>query len=120
VFKLGIVGAPVTDWKLYDSIYTERYMGLLEDNQEGYKQSAVTTHAPKVKGRLLIAHSGMDENVHMQNTMQLVQALTDAGIDADLRIYPPGAHGVAYNQASYRLLYETYTRYLDHLLKNKP
>jgi dipeptidyl-peptidase-4 len=120
VFKLGIVGAPVTDWKLYDSIYTERYMGLLEDNQEGYKQSAVTTHAPKVKGRLLLAHSGMDENVHMQNTMQLVQALTDAGIDADLRIYPPGAHGVAYNQASYRLLYETYTRYLDHLLKNKP
>jgi len=120
VFKLGIVGAPVTDWKLYDSIYTERYMGLLESNQEGYKQSAVMTHAPMVKGRLLIAHSGMDENVHMQNTMQLVQALTDAGIDADLRIYPPGAHGVAYNQSSYRLLYETYTHYLDHLLKNKP
>jgi len=117
VFKLGIVGAPVSDWRLYDSIYTERYMGLLDDNAEGYKQSAVATHASKVTGRLLIAHSAMDENVHMQHTMQLVQALTDAGIDADLRIYPPGAHGVAYNQASYRLLYETYTRYIDGLLK---
>lgn len=117
VFKLGIVGAPVTDWLLYDSIYTERYMGLKEDNLEGYKQSAVTTHAPNVKDRLLIAHSGMDENVHMQHTMQLVQALTDAGVDADLRIYPPGAHGVAYNQASYMLLMQTYTRYIDGLLK---
>jgi dipeptidyl-peptidase-4 len=70
-----------------------------------------------VKDRLLIAHSAMDENVHMQHTMQLVQALTDAGVDADLRIYPPGAHGVAYNQASYLLLMQTYTRYIDGLLK---
>ncbi len=58
----------------------------------------------------------MDENVHLQNTMQLVKALTDNGKDADLRIYPPGAHGVAYNSASYMLLYRTYTDYLnDHL-----
>jgi dipeptidyl-peptidase-4 len=117
VFQLGIVGAPVTDWLLYDTIYTERYMGLKEDNLEGYKQSAVNTHASKVTGRLLIAHSAMDENVHMQHTMQLVQALTDAGIDADLRIYPPGNHGVAYSGVSRRLLHETYTKYLDEVLK---
>lgn len=118
VFKVAIVGAPVTDWKLYDTIYTERYMGLLEENEEGYAQSAVTTHAAKLQGKMFIAHSSMDENVHMQNTMQLVKALTDAGNDADLRIYPPGTHGVAYNQTSYELLYRTYTEYLDEHLKN--
>jgi len=117
VFRVGIVGAPVTDWRLYDTIYTERYMGLLSDNEEGYVQSAPTTHADSLKGNLFIAHSAMDENVHMQNTMQLVKALTDAGKDADLRIYPPGAHGVSYNRSSYFLLYETYTNYLDEHLK---
>jgi len=118
IFKVAIVGAPVTDWKLYDTIYTERYMGLLEDNEEGYAQSAVTPHAAKLQGKMFIAHSSMDENVHMQNTMQLVKALTDEGNDADLRIYPPGAHGVAYNQTSYQLLYRTYSEYLDEHLKN--
>ncbi|MEX0724396.1 MAG: prolyl oligopeptidase family serine peptidase [Gracilimonas sp.] len=118
VFKVAIVGAPVTDWRLYDTIYTERYMGLLEENPEGYAQSAVTTHAPKLQGKMFIAHSSMDENVHMQNTMQLVKALTDEGKDADLRIYPPGTHGVAYNGTSYTLLYKIYTEYLDEHLKN--
>jgi|AntRauTorckE6833_2_1112554.scaffolds.fasta_scaffold00051_5 dipeptidyl-peptidase-4 len=118
VFKVAIVGAPVTDWRLYDTIYTERYMGLLEENPEGYAQSAVTTHAAKLLGKMFIAHSSMDENVHMQNTMQLVKALTDAGKDADLRIYPPGTHGVAYNATSYTLLYRTYTEYLEEHLKN--
>lgn len=117
IFKAGIVGAPVTDWKLYDSIYTERYMGLLENNAEGYKQSAVTTHADKLKGKLFVAHSAYDENVHVQNTMQLMTALAENGIDADLRIYPPGAHGVSFNSASYYLLYETYTEYLNRHLK---
>ncbi|NGP75727.1 S9 family peptidase [Balneolaceae bacterium YR4-1] len=116
-FKLGIVGAPVTDWKLYDSIYTERYMGLLENNAEGYKQSAPITHADQLKGKLFVAHSAYDENVHVQNTMQLMTALAENGIDADLRIYPPGAHGVSFNSASYYLLYETYTEYLNRYLK---
>ncbi|SMO47231.1 S9 family peptidase [Gracilimonas mengyeensis] len=118
VFQVAIVGAPVTDWRLYDTIYTERYMGLLENNEEGYAQSAPTTHAPKLQGKMFIAHSSMDENVHVQNTMQFVKALTDAGKDADLRIYPPGAHGVAYNRESYVLLYKTYTEYLEEHLKN--
>ncbi|MDX1586705.1 MAG: S9 family peptidase, partial [Balneolaceae bacterium] len=117
VFKVGIVGAPVTDWKLYDSIYTERYMGLLENNAEGYEQSAATTHADQLKGKLFVAHSAYDENVHVQNTMQLMTALAENGIDADLRIYPPGAHGVSFNSASYYLLYETYTEYLNRHLK---
>lgn len=117
VFKVGIAGAPVTNWLLYDTIYTERYMGLLENNRDGYKQSAPTTHADNLEGHLLVAHSTMDENVHVQNTMQLMTVLARNGKDADLRIYPPGAHGVAFNSLSYFLLYETYTKYLNNYLK---
>lgn len=117
VFDVGIVGAPVTDWRLYDSIYTERYMGLVENNLEGYKMSSPTNYAENLEGHLFIAHSTMDENVHVQNTMQLITALARNGKDFDLRIYPPGAHGVAFNQASYHLLYTSYTDYLNRHLK---
>jgi len=116
-FQAAISGAPVTDWRLYDTIYTERYMGLLEENREGYKESAVMTHAGQLQARLLVAHASMDENVHIQNTMQMIRAFTDHGIDVDLRIYPPGAHGVAYNRESYLLLYQTYTNFLERHLK---
>ena len=117
VFDVGIATAPVTDWRFYDTIYTERYMGLLENNKEGYEQSAPVTHAKNLKGNLLLSHSTMDENVHVQNTMQLMTELTKNGIKADLQIYPPGAHGVAFNTASYYLLYESYVDYLNRFFK---
>ncbi|MCA1802248.1 MAG: S9 family peptidase, partial [Rhodothermaceae bacterium] len=117
VFSSGIATAPATDWRLYDTIYTERYMGQLSDNEDGYINSSVTHHADKLEGRLLLVHSGMDENVHMQHTMQLLRALTDAGKDADLRIFPPGAHGVSYNTQSFLLLHEIYTNHLNNYTK---
>lgn len=117
VFKVALVGAPVTDWRLYDSIYTERYMGLLPENDEKYKMSAVSPYAKNLAGKMFIAHSTMDENVHVRNTFQLVNALEDAGKDADLRIYPPGAHGVAYSAATQLLLFQQYTTYLETNLK---
>ncbi len=118
VFRVSLVGAPVTDWRLYDSIYTERYMGLLPENEEKYKASAVTTYAKNLAGKLFVAHSTMDENVHVRNTFQLMKALEDAGKDADLRIYPPGTHRVSYNTASFVLLHQQYTNYLnEHLGK---
>jgi dipeptidyl-peptidase-4 len=117
VFKVSLVGAPVTDWRLYDSIYTERYMGLLPENDEKYKVSAVSPYAKNLAGKMFIAHSTMDENVHVRNTFQLVNALEDAGKDADLRIYPPGAHGVAYSAGTQLLLYQQYTTYLETNLK---
>lgn len=117
IFDVGIATAPVTSWDLYDSIYAERYMGLWKENKEGYEESSSTIHANKLKAHLLLSHSTMDENVHVQNTMQYVTALTSAGKDVDLRIYPPGAHGVAFNGPSYYLLYETYTDYLMKHLK---
>lgn len=117
VFKVALVGAPVTDWRLYDSIYAERYMGLEEDNEEGYISSASTTYAKNLKGHIFIAHSTMDENVHVQNTFQLVKGLIDNGKDHDLKIFPPGAHGIAYNYPSYLLLMNNYINYLDRYLK---
>jgi dipeptidyl-peptidase-4 len=118
VFKVALVGAPVTDWRLYDSIYTERYMGLLGDNEAKYASNSPINYAAGLKNKMLIAHSTMDDNVHVQNTFQLVKALIDKGKDADLRIYPPGAHGVAYDATSYVLLYSQYMDYLQKYLKN--
>lgn len=117
VFKVALVGAPVTDWRLYDSIYTERYMGLEDDNEEGYINSASSSYAGNLEGHMFIAHSTMDENVHVQNTFQLVKALIDNGKDHDLKIFPPGAHGVAYNYPSYLLLMNNYINYLDRYMK---
>ncbi len=118
IFKVGIANSPVTDWRLYDDIYTERYMGLLNENEKGYIQSASTTHAAKLQGHLLLIHSDLDDNVHVQNTMQLLTALVNSGKDFDLRIFPPGAHGAAYNMQSYMLLMQVYYNYLDRYLKD--
>jgi dipeptidyl-peptidase-4 len=117
VFSVGIANSAVTDWRLYDSIYTERYMGLLGDNLEGYKSSSAVENADKITGKLLVVHSMMDDNVHPRNTMQFLTALTNAGHDADVRIYPPGRHGAAYNLESYELEYHVYDRFLARQLK---
>ena len=117
VFKIGIANSAVTDWLLYDDIYTERYMGLKEENTKGYTESSDIQLAGNLDGKLLIVHSTMDDNVHVQNTMQLLTALTNAGKDADLRIYPPGRHGAAYNTASRLLMLKVYTDFLNRYLK---
>ncbi len=117
VFKVGIANSPGTDWRLYDDIYTERYMGLLPENEAGYIKSSCITYADSLRGKLLIVHSMMDDNVHPINTMQLLTALTNAGKDFDLRIFPPGAHGAAYNRPSFLLMLRVYNQYLNANLK---
>jgi dipeptidyl-peptidase-4 len=117
VFKVGIANSPVTDWRLYDDIYTERYMAPLKDNEEGYKASSDITYAANLKDHLLLIHSMSDDNVHPSNTMQLLTALTNAGKDAELRIYPPGAHGAAYNWQSYLLIEDVSFQFLERYLK---
>jgi len=117
VFKVGIANSPVTDWRLYDDIYTERYMGTLDDNADGYKNSSDMAHAAGLKDHLLLIHSMSDDNVHPANTMQLLTALTNAGKDVDLRIYPPGAHGAGYNPQSRLLINEVSFQYLERYLK---
>jgi dipeptidyl-peptidase 4 len=112
VFRLGVANSPVTDWRLYDTIYTERYMGLLGENLSGYEAAAALPRADRLQDRLLLVHSGLDENVHPQHTMQLLTALARAGKDAELRFYPPGAHGAAFDFPSLVTMTEVYTNAL--------
>jgi dipeptidyl-peptidase-4 len=117
IFSVGIANSPVTEHRLYDTIYTERYMDLLENNVAGYDSSSVLLRAGRIRGHLLLIHSMMDDNVHPQNTMQMLTALTNAGVDADLRIYPPGRHGAAYNLQSQRLIQTEMDAFLARYLR---
>lgn len=92
VFKVGVSGAPVTDWDGYDTGYTERYMGTPQSNPEGYKDSSVLTHAHKLRGKLLLVHGMTDENVHFRHTARLIVALTEANKGYDLLIFPEERH----------------------------
>jgi dipeptidyl-peptidase-4 len=94
VFRAGIAGAPVTDWRNYDTIYTERYMGLPEENPEGYRRSSPQTNAGDIKARLLIVHNLEDDNVHFQNTVQMANVLEKAGKQFQMLVYPQKSHGV--------------------------
>ena len=117
LFPVGVANSAVGDWRLYDTIYTERYMGLLGDNLKGYVESAPIEQAAKMRGHLLLIHSMMDDNVHPQNTMQLLTALTNAGRDAEVRIYPPGRHGAMYNGTSARLVRQVTDAFLARYLR---
>jgi dipeptidyl-peptidase-4 len=95
-FRVGVAGAPVTDWRLYDSIYTERYMGLPAENAEGYRASSVLEQASGLAddGRLLLIHAADDDNVHLQNTLALVDRLARANrAGFESMVYPRGGHG---------------------------
>jgi len=94
LFCAGISGAPVTDWRLYDSIYTERYMDLPQNNPEGYEKTSVVEAAEDLHGRLLLIHGAIDDNVHVENTYKLVRALQSADKEFQLMIYPPSRHGI--------------------------
>lgn len=120
IFSVGVANSAVTDHRLYDTIYTERYMGLLPDNAAGYDSASVLLRAGRIRGHLLVIHSMMDDNVHPQHTMQLLTALTNAGVDADLRIYPPGRHGAAYNRQSMMLIQQNSDAWLNRWLKGTP
>ena len=94
-FRAGVAVAPVTDWRNYDSIYTERYMNRPMDFPEGYKDFSVVNSAANLKGRLLLVHGTGDDNVHIENTVQFVQKLIEAQIPYDLQIYPRKTHSIA-------------------------
>ena len=93
VFTHGMAGGSVTDWQLYDSAYTERFMDTPAENPEGYKSSSVMTHVDKYKGVLQIVHGTMDDNVHMQNSIQLISKLEDNKKEFEFMLYPGGRHG---------------------------
>ena len=93
VWKCGVAGAPVTHWKFYDTIYTERYMRGPKENPQGYEASAPLSRAKELKAKLLLIHGTADDNVHMQNTLAFVDALTKAGRPYQLEIQPGQKHG---------------------------
>jgi dipeptidyl-peptidase-4 len=94
-FSMGIAGAPVTDWRNYDTIYTERYLGLPRENPDGYLKSSPRFNAADLHGDLLLIHDAGDDNVHLQNTMQLARELQRAGKSFQMMIYPSPGHGEA-------------------------
>ena len=113
-FKVGIAGGTGTDWRLYDSIYTERYMLMPDNNREGYDRSSIVKAAKNLSGRLLLIHGVMDDNVHMQNTMQLAYELQKADKQFDLMVYPTQRHSVT-EPAQVKHLYAMMT---DFILRN--
>jgi dipeptidyl-peptidase-4 len=102
-FRAGVAVAPVTDQVNYDTIYTERYMGLLKEDQAGYEGSDVTKSADKLHGALLLVHGTSDDNVHFQNSIQMIDALIKAGKQFRLMIYPNKTHSIAGKDARVHL-----------------
>jgi dipeptidyl-peptidase-4 len=115
LFRAGIAGAPVTHWRNYDTIYTERYMGLPGENADGYERASALTNAADLNAKLLLVHNLEDDNVHFQNTVQLMDALERAGKPFELMLYPQKAHAVTGPVRKH--LYETMTEFLERNVK---
>ncbi len=115
VFKAGFAGSPVTDWRQYDTIYTERYMGTPQENPEGYKNSAPANHASNLKGKLLIAAGTGDDNVHFANTIELAERLINAGKYAEVQLYPGRGHGISDEAAQLHLFRHVLEFFLNNL-----
>lgn len=115
VFNAAIAVAPVTTWRFYDSIYTERYMQTPQENPSGYDENSPLNHAKKLKGDLLLIHGSGDDNVHVQNTMLMVEALVQANKQFDWAIYPDRNHGI-YGGATRLQLYTKMTNFIKEKL----
>jgi dipeptidyl-peptidase-4 len=120
-FTHGIANAPVTDWQLYDTHYTERFMDTPEENPEGYKQTSVMAYADRYKGMLRIVHGTSDDNVHMQNSLQLINVLQDLNKRFEFMVYPGERHTIGKNSLLKALhnRTEAYKFYYQYLL-DKP
>jgi len=116
VFAVGVAGAPVTDWKLYDTHYTERFMGTPESNPEGYKKSSVLHHADLLKGSLLVMHGMADDNVLFTHSTTLLKKLQDLNEPFELMTYPGGKHGLLRHADMGRHGYMTIKRFFDRTM----
>ncbi|MDO9594506.1 MAG: S9 family peptidase [Lutibacter sp.] len=119
VFKMAIAVAPVTSWRFYDSIYTERYMQTPQENPSGYDENSPLNFANFLKGNFLLVHGSGDDNVHVQNTMRLTNALIEANKPFDLAIYPDRNHGIYTGKNTRLHLYEKMTRFIEENLIRK-
>ncbi|MCY1722148.1 S9 family peptidase [Prolixibacteraceae bacterium Z1-6] len=116
LFKAGISVAPVTSWRFYDSIYTERYMRTPQENTEGYDDNSPLSHAEDIKGYLLIVHGSADDNVHAQNTFEMTEKMVQGGVQFDMAIYTNRNHGISGGNTSMHL-YTKMTNFLKEQLQ---
>ncbi|MEY3500355.1 MAG: hypothetical protein RL308_2024 [Bacteroidota bacterium] len=114
VFKMAIAVAPVTNWRFYDSIYTERYMQTPQENASGYDENSPINHVDKLKGKFLLIHGSGDDNVHVQNSMQMMEALIQSNKQFDSQIYPDNNHGIYGGKTRIQL----YTKMTNFILNN--
>lgn len=115
VFKMAIAVAPVTNWRFYDSVYTERYMQTPQENASGYDDNSPINHVGKLKGSYLLIHGSADDNVHVQNTMLMIEALVQANKQFDWAIYPDKNHGI-YGGKTRLQLYNKMTNFIKEKL----
>ena len=114
VFKMGIAVAPVTNWRYYDSVYTEKFLQTPQENPEGYDQNSPTTFAHLLKGKFLMIHGTADDNVHFQNAMEFSEALIQHKKQFEFMAYPDKAHGIVGGQTRAQL----YQKMTDFILEN--
>lgn len=114
IFHLAIAVAPVTNWRYYDNIYTERYMRTPQENSSGYDDNSPINHVEKLKGKYLLIHGSADDNVHVQNTYEMVSALVKANKQFELFIYPDKNHGIYGGNTRYHL----YKKMTNFILNN--
>jgi len=114
-FKVGFAGGPVTDWRYYDTIYTERYLGLPQKNEKGYQDSSPVKYASQLKGKLLIAQGTGDDNVHYANTLAVINDLIEAGKYVEVMAFPGRGHGVSDPPARRVLMQRVTQFFLDNL-----
>ena len=113
-FKLAVAIAPVTNWRYYDNIYTERYMQTPQENASGYDDNSPINHVEKLKGKYLLIHGTADDNVHVQNTYEMTSALVRANKQFDLFVYPDKNHGIYGKNTRYHL----YKKITNFILEN--
>ena len=115
IFKMAIAVAPVTNWRFYDSVYTERYMQTPQENPEGYDDNSPINFVEKLKGKYLLIHGSGDDNVHVQNTMQMMESLIQANKQFDSQIYPDKNHGISGGKTRIQL-YNKMTTFIQNNL----
>ena len=116
LFKVGVAVAPVPDQRLYDTIYTERYMGLPQDNADGYRRGSPISFAEGLRGKLLLIHGSGDDNVHFQGTERLANRLIELGKPFDLMVYPNRTHSISEGPGTSAHVYNLIARYfVEHL-----
>jgi dipeptidyl-peptidase-4 len=113
-FRIGIAVAPVTSWRYYDTIYTERFLRTPRKNPEGYDGNSPLHFASGLEGKFLLVHGSSDDNVHFQNTMDFAEALIAANKQFEMQIYPNQDHGISRGNSTYHL----YCRITDFILEN--